>query len=333
MVVKFKKPLRKEIAESKILLAGPIRNVANSIQSEVETLLASLVEFKEVHCFVVESDSSDNTLKKLEELQSFIKNFSYISVNNLRYEYPRRTDRIALCRNIIIDTVSSKAQFLDIDYIAMADLDGMNSLVNIEKIAQCWKVDEPWDVITANQLGEYYDIWALSHPYWNPMDCWEQKRQLEDIFGEDAAQDIAVKCKQSRIDPKADLIEVNSAFGGLGIYTREAFLAGRYAGTDDQAGGIDVADHIPFHRALRKKGYRIFINPALINCDKTSGGVGQEMPSAPAPSLLKSVQKVVIYLFGKKRCKKYLQLSQKFVSNLTKFVSRPVQRGGESSDD
>jgi len=101
----------RKLQKSKILLAGPIRNGANSIQSEVKTLLASLVKFREVHCFVVESDSSDNTLKKLEELQGFIKNFSYISVNNLRYEYPRRTDRIAFCRNIIIDTVSSKAIF------------------------------------------------------------------------------------------------------------------------------------------------------------------------------------------------------------------------------
>jgi len=214
----------------------------------------------------------------------------------------------------------------------MADLDGMNSLVNIEKIAQCWAVDEPWDVITANQLGEYYDIWALSHPYWNPMDCWEQKRQLEDIFGEEAAQDIAVKRKQSAIDPKANLIEVNSAFGGLAIYTREAFLAGRYAGTDDLAGGIDVADHIPFHRALRKNGYRIFINPALINCDKTLGGVGHDMLSSPSTNLLKSVQKVAIYFFGKKRCKKYLELSQIFLSKSIKFISRSVQRGGENLD-
>jgi hypothetical protein len=325
MALKFKKPLRKAITESKILLAGPIRNVAHSIQNEVETLLASLVEFKEVYCFVVESDSSDNTLKKLEELQGFIKNFSYISLNNLRYEYPRRTDRIALCRNIIIDTVSSRPQFLDIDYIAMADLDGMNSLVDVGKIAHCWAVDEPWDVITANQLGEYYDTWALSHPYWNPTDCWEQKRQLEAIFGDDVAQNIAVKCKQSQIDPKADLIEVDSAFGGLGIYTRAAFLAGRYAGTDEQAGGIDVADHIPFHRALRKRGYRIFINPALINCDKRSVGPGQDMTPATSRRLLNIVKKVAIYFFGKKRCEKYLHLSQKFIFKLMKFMSRPIQ--------
>jgi len=309
-LIKFRKPARKAIASSKILLAGPIRNVAHTIQNEVETLVASLGNFKEIHCFVVESDSSDDTPKKLEELQGVIKNFSFVSVGNLSKQYPRRTDRIALCRNLIIDAVASKPEYADIDYIAMADLDGMNALVTPEKIAQCWEVDEPWDVITANQLGEYYDIWGLSHPYWNPIDCWEQKHQLEHILGNDMAQDIAVTCKQSPIDPRADLIEVDSAFGGLGIYTRESFLAGRYAGTDVQANGIDVADHIPFHRDLRQKGYRIFINPALINCDKTPGGAVEEIPLPKPRGGLKLVQKFGILLCGKKRFNKYLQMMQ-----------------------
>ena len=299
---------RKSIAESQILLAGPVRNVAHTIQNEVETLTASLGGFKEVHCFVVESDSSDDTLKKLEELQGLIKNFSYVSAGKLSEKYQRRTDRIALCRNLIIDEVKSNPKFKDIDFIAMADLDGMNGLVTPEKIAQCWEVDEPWDVITANQLGEYYDIWGLSHSFWNPMDCWEQKQQLENILGDDMAQNIAVTCKQSPIDPRADLIEVDSAFGGLGIYTREAFLAGRYAGTDDRAGGIDVADHIPFHRELREKGYRIFINPALINCDKSTRDIAEGAPVIKPRGSLKFIRKMGIFLFGKKRFNKYLEM-------------------------
>ena len=309
-LIKFRKPARKAIVDSKILLAGPIRNVAHTIQNEIETLVTSLGNFKEIHCFVVESDSSDDTAKKLAELQGIIKNFSFVSVGNLSDKYPRRTDRIALCRNIIIDAVASKPEYADIYFIAMADLDGMNALVTPEKIAQCWEVDEPWDVITANQLGEYYDIWGLSHPYWNPIDCWEQKQRLENILGNEMAQNIAVNCKQSPIDPRADLIEVDSAFGGLGIYTRESFLAGRYAGTDDEAGGIDVADHIPFHRDLRRKGYRIFINPALINCDKTPGGSVEPDPLPKPRGALKFVMKLGIFLFGKKRFNKYLQLMQ-----------------------
>jgi hypothetical protein len=105
---------------------------------------------------------------------------------------------------------------------------------------------------------------------------------------------------------------VDSAFGGLGIYRREAFLAGRYAGTDDLAGGIDVADHTPYHRQLRQKGYRIFINPALINCDKTTQDIIESVctPIPKASGTLKLVKKLGIVLFGKKRFNKYLQIMQ-----------------------
>ena len=309
-LINILKKSRKLIPESTILLAGPVRNASAQIENDFGRLLASLDQFKKVYCLVVESDSSDDTVARLEKFSKAFPDFAFISVGELSKKLSKRTDRIAFCRNLIIDAVENDPKYQEVDFIAMADMDGMNGLVTREKIAQCWEVDEPWDVITANQLGEYYDVWALSHPYWNPMDCWEQKHKLENILGDKVAQNIAVGCKQSAIDPRADLIEVDSAFGGLGIYTREAFLAGRYAGTDNQAGGIDVADHIPFHRDLRKKGYRIFINPALINCNKTPKDIVEE-PLLPKPrSGLKLVQKLGIFLFGKKRFNKYLQMMQ-----------------------
>ena len=125
----------------------------------------------------------------------------------------KRADRIAHCRNLFIDAVAEDSKYKEVDYIPMADMDG---LLTPEKIAQCWEVDEPWDVITANQLGQCYDIWVLSHPYWNPIDWWEQKGGLENILSDKVAQNIAVTCKQAPINPRSDLIEVESAFGGLG---------------------------------------------------------------------------------------------------------------------
>ena len=303
---------RKPITEANVLLAGPVRNASAQIENDLRNLLSSLDQFKEVFCLVIESDSDDDTVLRLEQFSKEFGNFSFISVGNLSKKLSKRTDRIAYCRNLIVDAVAADLKYSKIDYIAMADMDGMNGLVTPAKIAQCWEVDEPWDVITANQLGEYYDTWGLSHPYWNPMDCWEQKRQLENLLGNNMAQNIAVTCKQSPIDPRADLIEVDSAFGGLGIYRREAFLAGRYAGTDDLAGGIDVADHTPYHRELRQKGFRIFINPALINCDKTKTprDIIEDAPIPKASGSLKLVKKFGIFLFGKKRFNKYLQMMQ-----------------------
>lgn len=300
---------RKPIAESEILLAGPVRNASGQIANDIEKILLSLGQFRAVHCFIVESDSSDDTLLRLEEISKRFNNFSFVSVGQLSKKLPKRTDRIAYCRNMIIDAVKENPKYQNIDYIAMADLDGMNGLVTQEKIAQCWEVDEQWDVITANQIGMYYDIWALSHPEWNYMDCWEQKHRLENILGHSSAVNIAIGSKQAAIDPRADLIEVDSAFGGLGIYKRAAFLAGRYAGTDVDANDIDVADHIPFHKQLRQKGFRIFINPALINCNKA--GNYEEPAMLPKPrGLLKLLKRLGIALFGKKRFNKYLAMLQ-----------------------
>jgi hypothetical protein len=301
---KFQKLARKSIENSKILLAGPVRNVAHTIQNEVETLLASFGSFKEVYCFVVESDSSDDTVKKLEELRGVVKNFSYVSAGNLTEKLPRRTDRIALCRNIIIDAVASNPEFADIDYIAMADLDGMNSLVTPEKVADCWEADEDWDVVTANQLGPYYDIWALRHPHWCPVDCWQHKKALEEVVGDRPAENLAITARQVTLSPQLGLIEVDSAFGGLAIYKREAFLAGRYAGTDKVV-GFDVADHIPFHEELRAKGYKIYINSALINCTQYPDSEPSSIPLRPK-GIFKVIQRLGNSIFGKKRFNKYL---------------------------
>ena len=297
---------RKPIETSNILLAGPVRNVANTIEREVQTLMASLGNFHETHCFVVESDSSDDTVKKLEELNQAVPHFSFVSMGQLSKQLPRRTDRIALCRNAIIDAVATNPAFAKIDYIAMADMDGMNSLVTPEKIAQCWSVPENWDVITANQLGPYYDIWALRHPQWSPNDCWQQKNALESVIGDRPAENLSVTAKQAVLDPRAGLIEVDSAFGGLAIYRRDAFLSGRYAGTD-QGGGFDVADHIPFHAELRAKGYKIYINCALINCTQYPDAVEPKLPPKPRGAL-KVIQRLGQAVFGKKRFNKYLDL-------------------------
>ncbi|QWD76389.1 hypothetical protein ICV32_01570 [Polynucleobacter sp. MWH-UH24A] len=289
------------ISESSVLLAGPVRNVAGVIEREVQTLMASLIHFKSIDCLVVESDSNDDTVKKLAELTKTIPQFSYVSMGQLSQHYPRRTDRIALCRNVIIDAVAQNPAYAHIDYIAMADMDGMNSLITPEKITQCWKVSEPWDVITANQLGPYYDTWALKHPDWNPTDCWQQRTALENIIGYEAAENLAITAKQVALDPSAGLIEVDSAFGGFAIYRREAFLAGRYVGSVSEGRLDEICEHISYHAELRQKGYRIYINCALINCE-------HQVVSKRAEMILKWIQALGLLVFGKKRLNKYLDL-------------------------
>jgi hypothetical protein len=58
-------------------------------------------------------------------------------------------------------------------------------------------------------------------------------------------------------DRGGPLVPVTSCFGGLGIYTMDAFRAGRY-GTND-------LEHATFHRSLRAAGFgRLFLNPSQL---------------------------------------------------------------------
>lgn len=299
--------MRKPISQAEILIAGPARNNADTLATEVGTLLNSVVGFKMSYCLVVESDSTDNTLSSLEDLKKLIPSFDYISLGQLAKKMPRRTERLALARNRILEEVRNNPKYASVDYVVMADLDGINRSITREKIEACWELAELWDVITAVQSDRYYDIWALRHPDWNPIDCFTQRSRLELVIGKEAANNLAVKAKQVVL-PSLGIIEVDSAFGGLGIYKRDALLAGRYIGLDDA--GNEACEHISFHTDLRKAGYRIFINCALVN---SAHHIDPPPPPPKGRTMagIKLLQKLGLTVFGEERFHKYLDLLKK----------------------
>jgi glycosyltransferase involved in cell wall biosynthesis len=295
---------RRPIHSSSILLAGPVRNVEAVITHEVNALRNAFLNFKEVHVLIVESDSTDNTLNELSVLKNTVPNFNYVSLGTLKKTLPKRTQRIARARNEIIDAILNNRMYANIDFIAMADMDGMNNLITPQKIAQCWEVKESWDVVTAVQQEDYYDVWTLRHPDWSPVDCWAQKERLELLFGEPAAVNLAVSAKQIQLRPEFGMIEVDAAFGGLGIYKREAFIAGRFAGLDSN--NNEVSDHIAFYQDLKEKKFRVYINCALVNCSKYPEQLAPEQPPKLKP-ILRVIQKMGFALLGEKRFNDYLK--------------------------
>lgn len=300
-------PKRKPIEYSEILFAGTARNVANFIEDEVSLLHQCLRNFKKTHGLIIESDSSDGTLEKLELLKQRYSDFSYVSFGNLSKKMSKRTERLAYCRNQIVKELRSNPSYRQVDYVALADLDAVNVALTAEKIAQCWGVREDWDVITANQGDVYYDIWALRHPDWSPVDCMEQFRNLQGLFDEKAARMLAIDAKSMHLDPNQGLILVDSAFGGFAIYKREAYLSGEYVGLNSQ--GKEVVEHVAFHAMLRSKGYKIYINSALVNCGKPAETLPQPIPPKLRTSFfLGTVRTLGNRLFGKKRFNKYLEM-------------------------
>lgn len=256
----------KPIDKAALVVVGCVRNGAKTVRRAVETLVRASGGFASVRYLIVESDSTDGTVPELQRLRKEISGLEFTSLGPLEQSVPQRTERIALCRNRYVDELRNDPQYAAVDYVMVADLDGVNNDLTAEAVATCWASSAPWDVVTANQSDAYYDIWALRHADWCPVDCHQQYSQLRSLFGHPRALSIAIHSRMARLDPKADWIEVESAFGGLAIYRREALLAGRYQGLLE---GRPICEHVPLHAELRAKGYRIFINPALINAHRT----------------------------------------------------------------
>ena len=256
-----------EPAGCRLLVAGSVRDGARWLQGEVQRLARALRAFQKTHWLIVESDSDDATIARLRELEATMENFRFISLGRLRDKIHQRTERLAFCRNVYLDQIRNGSRYQSIELVMVADLDGTNSLISEDAILSCWRRDD-WDVCTANQLAPCYDVWALRHPDWSPNDCWDQYRfLLRHNIGAEKARSVAVHSRMIRIDPGADWIEVDSAFGGLAIYRRRALDVGEYVGVDIDGRGI--CEHLSLHAALRARRRRIFINPKLINTSYT----------------------------------------------------------------
>lgn len=245
------------------LIAGVVRNGEKTIEKEISHLSKVFKNFTNLHWFVVESDSSDRTLEKLDSLTKTIPNFRYMSAGVLADKMPSRLVRLAHCRNLYLEELQSNSLYRDIEYLVVADLDNMNPLLTEAAVLSCWE-REGWGGCCANQDGPYYDLAALRHPEWMPTDCWRHYQFLcEHNHTEEQALEAAVYANMVTIAPNSEWIEVHSAFGGIAVYPTKALGNARYQGFDAQ--GRDAVDHIGFSAGIRENGYSIYINPKLIN--------------------------------------------------------------------
>ena len=222
--------------------------------------------FKDLHWFIVESDSSDRTVDCLVTLQALVPNFHFKSMGNLAPEMPLRTERIAFCRNACLDEVRTNPLLMGANYLVVADLDNSQSQLTQEGVMSSFERDD-WGAVTSNQTGLYYDIWALRHPVWNPGDCWQQKVFLESMKLSKAVSTYsAVHSRMIEVPVDSAWVEVDSSFGGLGIYKTEFFHKARYVGLcDEGVKGGQVCEHVAFNTSLRLNGAKIFINPKMVN--------------------------------------------------------------------
>jgi uncharacterized protein YnzC (UPF0291/DUF896 family) len=246
------------------LIVGCARNVERVIENEVSNLDRCFGPHGELSYFIVESDSADRTLNVLHKISETRKSFKYISLGRLSTASPDRHERMALCRNSYLEEIRTRVRKLKIDFVVVADLDGVNRDLTPDSVASCFTRDD-WDACFANQGRNYYDVFALRHETWCPEDPWREMWQLREQGTKDLkSKEIAIHRKQRHISPNSDWIRVDSAFGGLAIYRTEVMLSSRYSAYP-KSQSLSTCEHVAFHLENSKKNLNFFINPKLIN--------------------------------------------------------------------
>lgn len=254
----------KNISDSKILIVGLVRNCESQIEKEFNIISSAFSDAKTLSWLVVESDSEDATVEVLEKLKSK-KNFDFISLGKLSPTYPKRTERIAICRNRYLEEIRVNEKYINYDFIVVADLDGVNSELTQSAVKSCWKIDTKWDACFANQSTAYYDIYALRHKVWCPTDCFETRDFLmKHGISKFKARQSTILSRMIKIKKDEKPIEVESAFGGLGVYKRNTLISADYKGVNSK--GEEVCEHVYLHSKMRENSFKLYIIPSLINC-------------------------------------------------------------------
>ena len=264
--------------DKRILLVGTVSNVAKTIEKELRIVCKALSVFDYVKIYLVESDSTDNTVEILEKIKLANAYFDFTSLGILKEKLPHRIERIAYCRNYYVEYFRTNHQTSNFDYVAVADLDGMNFRINKRGIKSCFDSNIQWSGMMANQKFGYYDIYALRAPGWVESDCFNDLRKAKEFSVppklskwsllnfliqfkyHDRFRKSYIYDKMKRIKFKNDLIKVDSAFGGFAIYKPEVFLRSFYGNSKSFE-----SEHVDFHKNLENIENAFYINPKLIN--------------------------------------------------------------------
>jgi hypothetical protein len=239
-----------------MIIVGTARNISrfwSNTRKSIQIIFDSLPDYK---CFIIESNSSDDTLQllnnwALEDSRRTIVSLGWVQ----EISRPRR---IGICRNKYMELI--EPYFSTFSYTIMIDLDDiLNVDMNFKEQLQTCFTRSDWDGLASNRRGKYYDIWALRSNFLGiDYDCWDKVSKNPTLtlttsgFRRIDGIQTYVYAHQRHFPTNLQWIPVESAFGGLAIYKNSAIKGRRYNGY--------TCEHVSFNQGLK-----MFINPQLIS--------------------------------------------------------------------
>jgi hypothetical protein len=247
---------RAKMARTSIIFLGCARSCEANLPQSIAAVqrLRGLFSASEFHVF--ENDSTDRTVDLLRQAERDGV-LTVHSCNGLDAVMPRRTERLAYGRNVLMTAALNRPQF---EYICWVDMDGLiDESFDLSGFSSCFQFEEAWDAVFPVTTGYYYDIWALRHPAMWPDDYMVRMNSEFDLaLGKKPIIEIAMKSRQIKADEMLGWLPVESAFGGMAIYRAAACRNGRYVGVEE---GREICEHVSFHRGICRAGGMLYINP------------------------------------------------------------------------
>lgn len=206
-----------------LVFAGLAKDCLPSLQKNLDFISKFSAELPgyNLRFIVVESDSTDGTKEYLENV-----NFDFLEIitaDNLEKKFKYRTERIANCRNMILDKLKNEKSNQDLIYIPV-DLDieifEYQDVHDFHFQLNDFIENKLYDAYFPFNFPYYYDIHALRSKGWNSHNPWEKINKINKFIfiGKFFARYFYVYRIQKKYNTKKELINVESAFGGIGFY-------------------------------------------------------------------------------------------------------------------
>lgn len=259
------------IKDKKIIILGLVRNLENSLYDNIVSISTISKYCSNISFFLYENDSIDNTANVLKKCKSEIKNFNYLSdtlnlrsfdhktiESKLELKSIERTLNLAKHRNMCLSYLRDKHD--KFDFVIVMDMDfekfSLDGILN----SFGWFSENYADALVGTSL-QFKHLFTSEHKdLWN-YDCWAYRGSWwEDLqkYSNHHSYDPMLWFGFWQLPIGSKPIQVNSAFGGIGIYKTEDILSVEYDGYD--------CEHVCLHKNLKDKypNYKLCINPSQL---------------------------------------------------------------------